>query len=102
MSCCDDPGVRAPWLGIADAHVLSFFQQAQELTLRFLTQISHFIHEQAAILGGFDVTGTGLVCPGKGPFGVPEELVFNQIAANRGAIYGQKWPRCASRTLMNV
>src|SRR6185369_17300965 len=46
----DDARVRAARFGIADPHVLAFFEQAQELPLRLFAEISDFVDEQAAIL----------------------------------------------------
>src|SRR4051794_28519813 len=102
MSRCDDPRVRAARLGIADADVLPFLEQPQELALRFLAQISHLVDEQAAILGRLDVAGPRLVCPGECPFGMAEQLVFDQVAADRGTIHSHEWARRARGPLMNV
>lgn len=74
-----------------------FLQHAQELRLRRRCHLAHFIQKQRAAGGLFELPGFALHRAGEGSALVAEELRFEELLGQRGAVERDKRTLCARR-----
>jgi hypothetical protein len=67
-------------------------QDAQEFGLRGEAHLADLVEEQHPACGQLDLTGLRLIRAGEGAALVPEELGFQQLLGERGAVQGDKRP----------
>ena len=83
----DDARGHPDRLLAADALELAVLQDAQQLRLRRLVQISDFVEKDRAAVGQLELAAPERRRAGERPLLVAEELALDQLGRNRGAIH---------------
>jgi hypothetical protein len=86
----------------AHAYDLALLQHTQQLDLHRQRQVTHFIQEQGAAMGGFEPARLGRHRAGERPFFVTEQLTLDQGIRERPAIDGHELPRPPLTQLVDV
>ncbi len=76
-------------------------QDMQQLGLQQRRHLANFVEQDRALVAEFKLAGLGVGCAGKRASLVTEQLAFQQIAGNGGAIHFQKSAMGARRKLVN-
>ncbi len=85
---CDDPHIELVGPGSADRLHHLFLQGAQELRLEVHRQLSHFIEKEGSSVGLEEFARLVLDSAGKRSLDMAEQLAFQEIAGDGGAVYG--------------
>ena len=72
--------------GLAERRDLAGFEEAEQLGLEVEAELADFVEEQGAVAGGADQAGVVAVGAGEGAAAVAEELAFEQVARDGGAV----------------
>ena len=86
----DDADVDVDLLDAADAADLFFLKRAQDLCLQRDIELADLIQEQRAVVRDLEQALFLGDRPGKRSFFVTEQLGFEQVLVDRGAVYGLK------------
>jgi hypothetical protein len=98
----DDAHIDRDLLTPADALDGALLQEAQQLGLQRKRQVADFVEHQGAAAGGLDLAERLLGGTGEGAFLVAEQLAFEQVLGNGGAIDGHELARLARRCLVQA
>ncbi len=82
----DDAHGDADGLLAADAVEFAFLQNAQEFGLGAGMEVAHFIEEEGAAVGQFELAAAQGSGSGEGAFFVAEELAFDELGGDGGAV----------------
>ena len=82
----DDSHIGAARQAGAEFHIFAVLQHPQQFSLQLQRQDTDFIQEKRSLVGLIQITGTIMVCSGKGPFGMAEELGVEQVAVQGGHV----------------
>ena len=63
--------------------------------------VTDFVQQQGAAVGGIEQPFAVTVRPGKGPFAIPEQLAFEQVLRERGAVLHDEGLRTPWATVVN-
>jgi len=74
-------------------------EEAEQLGLDVGRHVGNFIEEERAALGGADHAGERGLGAGERPLAVAEQLTFEHVAGNGGAVEGQNGLAGAARGL---
>ena len=83
---CDDPGVHATRTRLTQPSNLAVLQRAQQLGLRTRAQLAHLVQEQGAAVGVLEKAGALGHRAGERTTRVAEQLRFDEVVGQRGAI----------------
>ena len=86
VRCCDNTGVEAAVLFLADPAVFFFLEGAQKLALLGDFNFAYLIEKECAVLGGFKEAYVVGVCSREGAPDVTEEFAFEEIPGNSRAV----------------
>ena len=86
----DEAGVDLVFRLSADAAGAPGFEEAQEFGLEAQVEFPDFVEEERAVVGLFDEAGAGLDGAGVGAFFRAEELGFEEVAGDGGAVDGDE------------
>src|SRR6202044_697585 len=84
------------------ALVLAFLQKAQQLRLDFQRQLTDFVEEKRATVGGGDLAPRRRDRAGERAFHVAEELALEQVAREARAAHGDERLRRARAPQMHL
>ena len=100
MGRADDPGVDRDRLARTDPLDHPLLQEAQQFNLQGQRDITHLVKEQRPAIGDFDLAFGGFDGPGEGALLMPEQLAFEQVFRDRGAIDRHEGPARAVARVM--
>src|SRR4029077_8134254 len=86
----DDADVDGEGAGLAERGDFTRLEESQQLRLEVEAEFSDFVEEEGAFTGGADQAELVAVGAGEGAAAVAEELAFQQIARDGGAIEGDE------------
>src|SRR5204862_7950946 len=84
----DDADVDLKRALLAERRDLARFQEAQEFWLQVESEFADLVEEQGAFAGVADQAGVVAVGTGEGAAAVTEQLTFEQVARDGGAVEG--------------
>jgi hypothetical protein len=96
----DDARVHRDRTATADPLDRAFLQEAQQLDLELQRNVAHFIQEQRAAVGLLDLALGGLHRAGESALFVAEQLAFQQVFRDRGAVDRHKGAAGPARSLV--
>ena len=94
----DDADVDGQRRGLAERGDLARFEEAEQLGLQIEAQLADFVEEEGAAAGGADEARVVAVGAGERAAAMAEELAFEQIARDGGAVEGDERLRRRGRS----
>ena len=82
----NDANIDGQVVAGADRREALLLDHAQHFGLRAQAHVAHFVEEQRAAMGLFELARLVLQRAGKGSFDVPEKLAFDELFRNGGAV----------------
>ncbi len=98
----DDADVDLDRLGAADAVDLALLDGAQQLGLQARIHLADFVEQQRAAIGFLELADAPCDGAGEGALLVAEQLGFQQVLRDRGAVDGDEGLFGAGRASMDV
>ena len=86
----DDPDIDLARAGAAEGHEPAILQKAQQLGLSGHRHVADFVQEQRSAVGLLEQTRLGVGRRRVGPFRITEQLAFDQVLGDRGAVDRQE------------
>ena len=86
----DDADVDGQRPRFAERRDLARFEEAEELRLEVESELADFVEEERAVAGAANEAGVVAVGAGEGAAAVAEQLAFEQVARDGGAVEGDE------------
>ena len=82
----DDADVDGQRAGLAERRDFARLEEAEQLRLEVEAELADFVEEEGAVAGGADQAELVAVGAGEGAAAVAEQLAFEQVAGDGGAV----------------
>ena len=99
---CKDANVDPHRRRTAESVDLTLLHRTQQLGLQPDVHLANLVEQERAAVRSFELAQTASHGPAESALLVAEQLAFQQVLGDRGAVQGDKWPRRPARAPVNV